>query len=61
MENDLHRMPPCHFVYEGQLCFKTDYKNGDGKLEAYNSAGEFFCTPDDTIVQPVIQEWETGE
>ncbi len=25
------------------LCFKSEYHHNDGRVEAYNSAGEFFC------------------
>lgn len=33
------------------LCFKSEYGDNDGKLDVYNSAGEFFHG--DGLVQPV--------
>lgn len=47
---------PGHFVHEEQLCFKNEY-SVEGKLQAFNCAGEYFCMPDTTIVQPVDFEW----
>lgn len=36
------------------LCFKSEYRHDDGRVMAYNSAGEFFCGDGDKhIVQPV--------
>lgn len=46
--------PPGFFVYEGQVCFKSEY----GMDGIYNSAGEYFC-PRDIQVQPVKYEWKT--
>lgn len=47
---------PGHLVYQDQLCFKTEYSI-DGKLQAFNCAGEYLCIPDSAIVQPVQFEW----
>jgi len=42
------------------LCFKSEYHEQDGRVRAFNSAGEFFCGEADEIVQPVsmIEEEE---
>lgn len=51
----IEECPPGHFMYEGQLCFKTEYGNDlDEKcpMEVYNSAGETFM-PRKIMVQPV--------
>jgi len=45
-----------HFVYEKQLCFKTEYHDQNGNIEAYNSAGERFNATD-VVVQPVEFVW----
>lgn len=47
---------PGYFVYEGQLCFKSEYS---AEMQIYNSAGECFCGKerDSLIVQPVVPEW----
>jgi hypothetical protein len=34
----LRDSPPGFFIYEGRLCFKTEY----GASEVFNSAGEYF-------------------
>lgn len=50
--------PPGHFVYEQQLCFKTEY-SGDS---VFCESGEYFRPkPVDPIVQPVIAVWENVE
>jgi hypothetical protein len=48
----LNECPPGFFVYDNQLCFKTEY----GKDEVYCSSGETFCV-DNPEVQPVVEEW----
>lgn len=46
-----------HFMYEGQLCFKSEYNLDDkGRPQAFNSSGEMFCADDDVMVQPVVME-----
>ena len=55
--------PSGHFVFEEQLCFKSDYCTNEqaiaGKVDAYNSSGEFFTgKATDVTVQPVFAEWE---
>lgn len=52
----LRDAPPGPFVTQTHpdlLCFKSEYRTSDGRIEAYNSAGEFFASGDDTLVQPV--------
>jgi len=46
---------PGFFVYEDQLCFKTEYGDGD----IFCSSGEYFSKDgrQDLIVQPVSYEW----
>lgn len=55
----LEECPPGFFIYEGQLCFKTEYGE---KPEVYNSAGEYFHLPNtendlDLKVQPAYYAW----
>lgn len=52
----LNECPPGHFVYNDQLCFKSEY----GEDQAYNSAGEYMADPDLTV-QPVVPRWVEGE
>jgi len=56
----LGECPPGFFVYEGQLCFKSEYA---AEMQIYNSAGENFCVKDrdKLIVQPVFAEWIDDE
>lgn len=62
--------PPGFFIYEGQLCFKSEYEES----EVFNSAGEYFRPPigsDKTagneksyleaVVQPVEYVWTDDE
>ena len=53
----LAEAPPGPFVTienPGLLCFKSEYHEEDGKVRAFNSAGEFFCAEGNaTKVQPV--------
>jgi hypothetical protein len=66
----LAECPPGHFVYQGSLCFKTEYRCSTtpdrpaGKIEAYCESGEFFVAGaaseadrEKIIVQPVSSEW----
>jgi len=52
----LEECQPGFFIYEGQLCFKSEY----GMDGIYNSAGEYFC-PREIKVQPVCYEWREGQ
>ena len=48
--------PPGPFVtleHPEELCFKSEYREDDGRIRAFNSAGEFFCRGNDALVQPV--------
>lgn len=66
----LEECPPGFFVRthsEGvnTLCFKTEYREDDGKIQAFNEAGEWFACGASSeeerrllIVQPVIAKWE---
>lgn len=53
----LAEAPPGPFVTPENpelLCFKTEYHHDDGRVMAYNSAGEFFCGDGNAHqVQPV--------
>jgi len=51
--------PPGFFMYEGNLCFKTKYRNLDGNEQVYFDSGETFCVPNNPMVQPV--NYETRE
>lgn len=53
---DIEECQPGFFVYEGQLCFKSEYN----ECEVFNSAGEYF-QPRGIKVQPVTYEWVEGE
>jgi len=68
----LEQCAPGHFVYNDNLCFKTEYITQQGKLEAYCETGEFFVGGATTeelrcqlMVQPVVAVWvdedEEGE
>ena len=51
----IEECPPGHFMYEDQLCFKTEYGKEDGDIEVYCSSGETFM-PRKIKVQPVSIE-----
>ena len=53
-ECSVEECPPGFFWYQGQLCFKTEYRS-NGDIEVYNSAGETFM-PRQVTVQPVTYE-----
>jgi hypothetical protein len=55
-ECSLEECPPGAFLYNKQVCFKSEYRTSNGAIEAYNSAGEFFCG--ENKVQPLEYEWE---
>lgn len=65
----LSECPPGAFIFEGHLCFKSEYTVDDNNVEAYNEGGEFFWGGTDThserhnlIVQPVKAVWvDDGE
>jgi len=41
------------------LCLKSEYRNEDGRIDAYNSAGEFWCGDPSEMLWPVsIEERE---
>lgn len=51
----IEECPPGFFMYEGQLCFKSEYKTEASNyqdMEVFNSAGEYFM-PRNVLVQPV--------
>lgn len=52
----LEECEPGHFIYEGNVGFKTEYRTA-GEVEVYNEAGEFFCV-ETAEVQPIVFEWE---
>ena len=56
----LSECPPGFFMYEGNLCFKTEYRK-DGQDDVYCSSGETFCVPNNPMVQPVNYEIEESE
>lgn len=45
----LEECPPGHFIWEDNLCFKSEYEND----HAFNSAGEYLVISGGTLVQPV--------
>ena len=50
----LEECPPGPFVsveYPNSLCFKSEYRTPDGRVESYCESGEFFCGKG--LVQPV--------
>lgn len=62
----LEDCPPGFFLFEGQVCFKSEYRTScsDQLVEAFNSAGEFFWgnakSSEDRkkiMVLPVVAEW----
>lgn len=62
----LAEAPPGPFVtleHPDLLCFKSEYHHDNGRVMAYNSAGEFFCGKgNEHQVQPVemVVEDQTG-
>jgi hypothetical protein len=56
----LQECPPGYFAAEdGEgMGFKNEYTK-DGKPEAFNEAGEYWCSTGD--VQPLVAEWEEYE
>jgi len=51
----LQDCPPGHFIFNEQLCFKSEYNQSE--VEAFNSGGEYLCISRDEIVTPVKAEW----
>ena len=41
-ECTLAKCPPGLFVFNGEVCFKTEYRGSGGHSEAYCSSGEAF-------------------
>jgi hypothetical protein len=67
-ECTLLECPPGHFVFKDTLCFKSEYRNAGGEIEAFNEAGEYFwggakniTDRENLIVQPVLPEWKEVE
>ena len=58
----LSEAQPGPFLHsEDHLGFKSEYRTDDGRVMAYNEAGEFFAVGDDAIVQPLKPVWmESG-
>jgi hypothetical protein len=61
----LAECPPGHFLYGKSLCFKSEYKDVDGKIEAFCESGEFFVAGTKSEeerrgvrVEPVHAVWE---
>ena len=53
--------PPGPFVWQDSLCFKSEYRTPEGKIEAFCDSGEFFYGGAPTeeargalLVQPVM-------
>lgn len=51
----IENCPPGMFLYENQICFKSEYGNNNGDIEVFNDAGEYF-TPRNVIVTPLEYE-----
>lgn len=54
----IEECPPGHFMYEDQLCFKSEYMTSESDykdIEVFNSGGEYFM-PREVLVQPVTYE-----
>ena len=58
-ECTIEECQPGLFLSGSELCFKSEYMTDKGTIEAYNSAGEFYCGK--CLVQPLIAEWEEYE
>lgn len=59
----LYQCPPGFFLYNGNVCFKTEYRS-DNKMEVFCESGEFFCASTKTEdekekleVQPLEADW----
>lgn len=64
----LEECPAGFFVFENNVCFKTEYRTEKMEIEAYNEAGEFFWGGTESypiranlMVQPVISNWVDDE
>ena len=51
-EVKIESCPPGFFMYENQLCFKTEYRQENGDIEVYCDSGETFMSRE-VLVQPV--------
>ncbi len=59
----LRECPPGPFLFNDVPCFKSEYRHNNGRIDAYNQAGEFFCANGEAdvnavIVQPLEWFWE---
>lgn len=60
----LDECPSGLFLYNDNVCFKTEYHTTDGLVEAYCESGEVFVggvsskERDNLIVQPLVSEWD---
>lgn len=57
----LNECPSGALIVDNTLAFKSEYRTNEGKIEAYNEAGEFLCVGSDALVQPVNAIWEEYE
>lgn len=60
----LDECPPGHFLFHEMVGFKSEYRNNEGRIEAYCDTGEAFwggtTKHEDTnklIVQPLTARW----
>lgn len=61
--------PPGHFLFDDRCVgFKSEYRNAEGNIEAYNEAGEFFWGGTSTHkerhlvkVIPLHPQWEEAD
>jgi len=56
----LEECPPGLFIFNKQVCFKSEYHN-NGNVEAFNNSGEYLSINQKEIVQPVDYEWQEDE
>ena len=48
----IEECPPGMFLYENQICFKSEYKTNAGEMELYCDSGEAFV-PREVLVTPL--------
>ena len=44
-------------MFDGLLCFKSEYHTESGKMEVFNEGGEYLSIKNNDMVQPVKPEW----
>ena len=58
----LEEAEPGHILIDNEYVgFKSEYRNDNGSIEAFNEVGEYLCIKNTDIVQPLEPKWELDE